>query len=136
MSAKQVTPGSDQSGRPAGFRERDEIRVDELPFNWHHVAQQPDVQAQVVRQTSQQSHGNMGVSVDQARHEHLAAAIHDFASSICLAKIGFRPTARILSPRTATAPGSYWVRFSSMVRTIAFVKENIGGFCHAALQSA
>ena len=33
------------------------------------------------------------------------------------------PTATIESPFTATAPGSYWFNFPSMVRTMAFVKR-------------
>ncbi len=54
-----------------------EFGRNEFPLDRHHVAQQPDVQPAVVGQAAQQRHGRVGVSVDQARDEGLAATVDD-----------------------------------------------------------
>ena len=54
-----------------------EIRRNKFTFNRHHVALQPDVQAQIVRQAAQQRHGDVRVRVDQAWHQQPAAAIYN-----------------------------------------------------------
>ncbi len=51
------------------------IRRDELTLDRHHEPEQPDVEAQVVGQTAQQRHRDVGMRVDQPRDQRLAAAV-------------------------------------------------------------
>jgi hypothetical protein len=55
--------------------EADELGRDELPFDRHHVAHQPDVQPEIVGQAAQQRHRRMGVGIDQAGHHDASAAV-------------------------------------------------------------
>ena len=75
MSAKQVVPDRIISAHASCGAERDEIRADELALDRHHVAHEPDVEAQVVGQTAQQRHRRMRVGVDEAGHDDAPAAV-------------------------------------------------------------
>ena len=55
--------------------ERDKIRPDELALDRHHVAEQPDVEPQVVGQTAQHRHRDVGVRVDEAGHHYAAGTV-------------------------------------------------------------
>ena len=43
------------------------LRVNELAFHWHHVTQQPNIQAQIIGQSAKKRHGCMRVCVDDSR---------------------------------------------------------------------
>ena len=128
MSAKQVTPERIISAQASSVPRRHELGRDELALDRHHVAHQPDVQAQVVGQAAQQRHRRVGVRVDQAGHQHLAAAVDDLGRRKLCAQLRLGPDRHDVIVLTATAPGSYWVIVASMVRTRALVMSSVALF--------
>ena len=67
--------GSDHL-RAAELRtERDEVGVHELALDRHHVAHQPDVEAQIVGEPAQERHRRVRVRVDEPRHHDASAAV-------------------------------------------------------------
>ena len=66
-----------------------EIGVYKFALDRHNIAQQPYVQAQVVGQAAQQGHSSMCVCVDQAGHEHFAAAVDRLFSGVFFFDLGF-----------------------------------------------
>ena len=72
MSAKQVVPERIISAQASCVPSAHEVGADELPLDRHHVAHQPDVEAQIVGQAAQQRHRRVRVRVDEARHHDAA----------------------------------------------------------------
>ena len=66
---------ADHLGAREPGAERDELRRHELALDRHHVAHQPDVEPQIVREAAQERHRRVRVGVDQARHHDAAAAV-------------------------------------------------------------
>ena len=93
---KVVHVGKGRDARADEFRggdlsaEVNEFRRDEFAFHRHDVAQQPDIQPQVVGEAAQQCHGHVGVGVDQAGGKHLAAAVVGFGRGVSRGDFGFR----------------------------------------------
>ncbi len=82
---------ADQFRAGNGCAEPHEVGRNVLALDGHHVAHQPDIEAQVVGQAAQERHGNMGVGVDQARQKNLAAAIERLAALVFLPDLRFGP---------------------------------------------
>ena len=65
MSAKQVVPDRIISAHASVVPERDEVGPDEGAFHRHHVPEQPDVEAKIVGEATQQRHRRVRVGVDE-----------------------------------------------------------------------
>ena len=105
--------------------ERDEIGPDERPLDRHHVAHQPDVEAEIVGEPAQQRHRRVRVRVHEPRHDDAPAAVDGLGRR--------RTRCRRRRPREscrramATDPGACTVNCSSIVRTCALVSRRSQG---------
>jgi len=56
--------------------------VHEGALHGEHIAIQPNVELPIVGQATQQAHRYVGVGVNQAGHDHMAAAVHHLGRPI------------------------------------------------------
>ena len=67
--------GPDHLGAGELGAERDEVGAHEFALDRHHVAHQPDVEAQIVGEPAQERHRRVRVRVDEPRHHDASAAV-------------------------------------------------------------
>ena len=70
--------------------ERDEIGPDERPLDRHHVAHQPDVEAEIVGEPAQQRHRRVRVRVHEAGHDDAPAAVDRLGRVVLGAEVADR----------------------------------------------
>ncbi len=80
--------GGDLRPQPA------EVRIDEVALDGHHIAHQPDIQAQIVGQRAEQRHRCVAVGVDQPRHQDGVAGVHALGGGVLLQDLGLRANRR------------------------------------------
>ena len=111
------------SAQPSRVPSRDEVGADELALDRHHVAHQPDVEAQIVGEAAQQRHRHVRVRVDQARHDDAAAAVD--ASRRRRRRAPRARPRRSSRPRSPRAPPRWTVNRSSIVRTVRVGQQEV-----------